>query len=407
MAIESFLEIHNPELAASLRRVQGRGGRSNQVFARRRGAFVAILNFLAGWLAGRGQGTSRSQLERRRERVRRRLTEVGSSYQPERGECVIDWSSDSDVSVVEPKARSRSPVPSASSLLVVRPKARPKTAAVRASSEGNRTGYSSGSGEIGVPSVGEECSLTVHPPTPPTPRPKAPSGSRTPTPPPGRASGINPPEPIAPPPGPPPAKAAAPGPPPAKAAAPQAEGTVIHLSFPARHYWDLHDFATQLFGNVARGTPKLWIVSFDWHGVWDTISLDEGRQLIRRLGERADTLPLWCSYASEHSPHRPNTLHEIRQLARYLRAALAVAHTNAKSSGEGAKHNLLWELHRIAGSQLPDTDVRILHIDDSSDVVRAVNRLGGSISAVQWDGRRHPRWNLSETVFYYVGEGPQ
>ena len=184
---------------------------------------------------------------------------------------------------------------------------------------------------------------------------------------------------------------------------------MVHLSFPARHYWDLHDFATQLFGNVARGTRKLWIVSFDWHGVWDTISLDEGRQLIRRLGERADTLPMWCSYAPEHSPHRPNTLHAIRQLARYLRATLAVAHTNAKSSGEGAKHNLLWELHRIAGSQLPDTDVRILHIDDSSDIIRAVNSLGGSISAaaVQWDGRRHPRWNLSETVFYYVGEEPQ
>ena len=200
---------------------------------------------------------------------------------------------------------------------------------------------------------------------------------------------------------------APPGPPPAKAAAPQAEGTVIHLSFPARHYWDLHDFATQLCGNVARGTRKLWIVSFDWRRVWDTISLDEGRQLIRRPGERADTLPLWCSYASEHSPHRPNTLHEIRQLARYLRATLAAAHTNAKSSGEGAKHNLLWELHRIAGSQLPDTDVRILHIDDSRDIIRAVNSLGDSISAAQWDGRKHPRWNLSETVFYYVGEEPQ
>ena len=196
-------------------------------------------------------------------------------------------------------------------------------------------------------------------------------------------------------------------PPPARDTAPRAEGTVVHLSFPARHYWDLHDFATQLFGNVARGTPKLWVVSFDWHGVWDTISLDEGRQLIRRLGERTDTVPLWCSYASEDSPHRPNTLQAVRQLARYLGATLAVAHTNAKSTGEGAKHKLLLELLRIAGSQLHDTDVRILHIDDSRDIISAVNRLSEPISAVQWDGRKHPRWTLSETVFYYVGEEPQ
>ena len=76
---------------------------------------------------------------------------------------MIDWSSDSDVSVVEPKARSQE----SGSICFVSAcgpaKARPKTAAVRASSEGNRTGYSSGSGEIGVPSVGEECSLSVRP----------------------------------------------------------------------------------------------------------------------------------------------------------------------------------------------------------------------------------------------------
>ena len=131
MAVEGFLETHNPELAASLRRVQGRGGRANQVFARRRGVFVAILNFLAGWLAGRGQGSSRRQLARRRERVRRRLEELGPSSLPERGDNVIEWSSESDVSeAAEPKARSRSPAASpSSSLLVVRPKARPKTAA--------------------------------------------------------------------------------------------------------------------------------------------------------------------------------------------------------------------------------------------------------------------------------------
>ena len=431
MAVEGFLETHNPELAASLRRVQGRGGRANQVFARRRGVFVAILNFLAGWLAGRGQGSSRRQLARRRERVRRRLEELGPSSLPERGDNVIEWSSESDVSEAsEPKARSRSPAASpSSSLLVVRPKARPKTAAGSLETEPRVEGDS-----IELRGV----------PVPPAARPKGPTGVRTPKPPipvrnvtgsatassgasavarptsaplsghtatssvppsapsvpdsPGVSAGS----------GPTSVRPKEPGyPPPARDTAPRAEGTVVHLSFPARHYWDLHDFATQLFGNVARGTPKLWVVSFDWHGVWDTISLDEGRQLIRRLGERTDTVPLWCSYASEDSPHRPNTLQAVRQLARYLGATLAVAHTNAKSTGEGAKHKLLLELLRIAGSQLHDTDVRILHIDDSRDIISAVNRLSEPISAVQWDGRKHPRWTLSETVFYYVGEEPQ
>ena len=170
MAVEGFLETHNPELAASLRRVQGRGGRANQVFARRRGVFVAILNFLAGWLAGRGQGSSRRQLARRRERVRRRLEELGPSSLPERGDNVIEWSSESDVSeAAEPKARSRSPAASpSSSLLVVRPKARPKTAAGSLETEPRVEGDS-----IELRGV----------PVPPAARPKGPTGVRTPKPP--------------------------------------------------------------------------------------------------------------------------------------------------------------------------------------------------------------------------------
>ena len=48
--------------------------------------------------------------------------------------------------------------------------------------------HSSGSVEVSVPRAEAKSSLPVHPPRPPTPRPKAPSGTRTPVPPPGRSA---------------------------------------------------------------------------------------------------------------------------------------------------------------------------------------------------------------------------
>ena len=82
--------------------MQSRGGQAKSVFARRRGAFVAIRTFLTGFSAGRTTGSSRQttgssrQRERRLQRIRRRQAELEPcNVLPERGEILLEWTSDS------------------------------------------------------------------------------------------------------------------------------------------------------------------------------------------------------------------------------------------------------------------------------------------------------------------------
>ena len=173
MGLADLLEVYSPELYSSLQRVQDRGGRDKKTFARRKGCFLAILNFLAGWVSGRpGSGTQR---RRRLERIRERRLELEDTL-PERGEAVVDWSSEEEPATPPSshlEARSRSP-----------PLPRPSSAT--SSGAGFQTEGSSGSVEVSGNSG--DRSPRVRPPKPPTPRPKGPAGLRTPTPPPGRSA---------------------------------------------------------------------------------------------------------------------------------------------------------------------------------------------------------------------------
>ena len=97
--------------AASLERIQGRGGRARQIFARRRGVFLAILTFLTGFVTGRS-GEEQWQRQRRLHGLRRRREELEPANTcPERGEALTEWTSSDDASTLPRSPRSRSPLP--------------------------------------------------------------------------------------------------------------------------------------------------------------------------------------------------------------------------------------------------------------------------------------------------------
>ena len=127
MALEDFLLRFSPELAAALQRVQGRGGKAKQAYARRRGLFLAVLTFLSGWVAGRGQSR---QSARRSARIARRQAELQDpnhpSYNPEWGECCIAWTSDEEVEEAEGRSRSPAQLGLYSALAAPRPSSAPE-----------------------------------------------------------------------------------------------------------------------------------------------------------------------------------------------------------------------------------------------------------------------------------------
>ncbi|CAE6921679.1 RE1 [Symbiodinium sp. CCMP2592] len=119
MGLEGFLAERNLDLASLLERVQARGGHSKQVYARRRCGFLAILTWLSGYLAGNTTGSAR-QRERRAQRIRRRREDLEApNARPERGEQLLEWSTDEEEATPRqrraavPKERAFSPPASA------------------------------------------------------------------------------------------------------------------------------------------------------------------------------------------------------------------------------------------------------------------------------------------------------
>ena len=108
MGLEDLLEYHNPDLFGALQRTQNRGGRESKTLSRRKSIFLHIIAFLNGFIAGRAG--SRTQKARRLARLRARREELDAGHTPERGDTVVDWSSEEEpLTPPDSGDRSRSP----------------------------------------------------------------------------------------------------------------------------------------------------------------------------------------------------------------------------------------------------------------------------------------------------------
>ena len=396
MGLEQFLASHNTELAELYHRVQGRGGHSKQVYARRRCAFLAILTFLTGFIAGRTGGSQRQQ-QRRLERVRRRRETLEQpNAKPERGELLVEWSS-------EEEERSRSPP-------------RPSSSAYP-SARGFERGYSSGSVEVSALTAEEEYPRSAQPPPkPPTARPKGPSGDRTPTPPPsGRIAtssvpssapsvplGRRPPAPIerpSEPIHPPIERPSEPIYPPIER---PARPTLRQLDYPSRYSADITTLAEGIAQDLTVDTGAGVIISLDQHGVCDAVPIAQVHEIFSLVGASPRASVVICSYASLYSPHRQSTRAFAEGLVNFTRVSASLVHTTGKDRPPGDKASFLESLLRELDSLL-DFPLSVVHFDDSWRVTNAIAARGvPTLRAITWDGNKPQRYSLLEHVRWQI-----
>ena len=448
MGLEDLLEYHNPDLSGALQRTQNRGGRESKTLSRRKSIFLHIIAFLNGFIAGRAG--SRTQKARRLARLRARREELDAGHTPERGDTVVDWSSEEEP-LTPPDSGDRSRSPAARATVPLQ-KARPRpSSASGAGSEslgsdsrhppeqlGVERGTGSGSREVSVPKAKAKGSPPGLPPTPPSPRPKAPSGIRTPVPPAGsrigsasssgdtgrsgyrdviseRASIIlevpetpSPEVPAA-------ASTSAPvvapvipkaGVPKAKAKARPVSRAVPHfprsLDWPPRHAVDLTTLAEGICTDISVNSGAATVFSYDMHNVCDASPINDVRSIVDAIGRHPRAAILICSYSPITSPFRQSTYRFVQGLVRYTGVQVSIVQTAGKAHGPASKASFLTALVEQLNN-ISNVDFGLVHWDDSWAIIDSLQNLP-QIEGVLWDGRKRQRWTLLEHTRYRLDQ---
>ena len=279
----------------------------------------------------------------------------------------------------------------------------------------------SGSREVRVPKAKAKGSPPGLPPTPPSPRPKAPSGIRTPVPPAGsrvgaassgdtgrsayrdvvieRASSI-----LDVPETPPPASSAAAS---SIAPVPKAKSRPVprfprSMDWPPRRAVDLTTLAEGICSDISASSGSATVFSYDMRNVADATPLDDVRSIVSAIGRHQRAAVLICSYAPITSRFRQSTYQFVQGLVRYTGVQISLVQTAGKAYGPSSKASsitaLIEQLNNISS-----VDFGLVHWDDSRDIVDSLQNLP-QIQVVQWDGRRRERWTLLEHTQYRLDQ---
>ena len=451
MGLEDLLEYHNPDLFGALQRVQNRGGRESKTLSRRKSIFLHIIAFLNGFIAGRAG--SRRQKDRRLARLRVRREELDAGHLPERGDTVVDWSSEEEP-LTPPHLDDRSRSPAARATVPLQ-KARPRpSSASGAGSEslGSDSRHppeqlrvegdtGSGSREVRAPKAEAKGSPPGLPPTPPSPRPKAPSGIRTPVPPAGSRVGsaassgdigrsayrdviserttriledtlsssaaasssdpVSIPKAGVP-------KATAPVPPAVipKAVVPKATVPVPHfprsLDWPPRHAVDLTTLAEGICTDISVNSGAATVFSYDMRNVCDASPINDVRSIVDAIGRHPRAAILICSYSPIASPFRQSTYRFAQGLVRYTGVQVSLVQTSGKARGPASKASFLTALTEQLNN-ISNVDFGLIHWDDSQDIISSLQNIP-QVEGVLWDGRRRQRWTLLEHTQYRLDQ---
>ena len=434
MGLEDLLEYHSPDLFGALQRTQNRGGRDGKTLSRRKSIFLHIIAFLNGFIAGRAG--SRTQKARRVARLRERREELDAGHLPERGDSVVDWSSEEEP-LTPPSSNDRSRSPAARATVPLQ-KARPRpSSASGAGSEslgadsrhlpeqlGVEGDTGSGSREVRATKAKAKGSPPGLPPTPPSPRPKAPSGIRTPVPPAGsrvgsgsaassgdtgrsayrdvvieRASAIlDVPETL------PPASSAA-----ASSVAPVPKTKSRprphyprSMDWPPRHAVDVTTLAEGILNDIGASSGSATVFSYDMHNVCDASPLDDVRSIVDAIGRRPRAAILICSYAPITSRFRQSTYQFVQGLVRYTGVQISLVQTAGKAHGPSSKASFITALTEQLNN-ISNVDFGLIHWDDSQDKISSLQNIP-QVEGVLWDGRRRQRWTLLEHTRYRLDQ---
>ena len=438
MGLEDLLEYHNPDLFGALQRVQNRGGRESKTLSRRKSIFLHIIAFLNVFIAGRAG--SRTQKARRLARLCARREELDAGHLPERGDTVVDWSSEEEP-LTPPHSGDRSRSPAARATVPLQ-KARPRpSSASGAGSEslgsdsrhppeqlGVEGDTGSGSREVSVPKAKAKGSPPGLPPTPPSPRPKAPSGIRTPVPPAGSRVGsaassgdtgrsayrdvisertsriLEVTDTLS-----SEASAAASSSAPVvipKAGVPKATAPVPHfprsMDWPPRHAVDLTTLAEGICNDVVASTGSATVFSYDMRNVADASPLNDVRSIVSAIGRHQRASVLICSYSPVTSQFRQSTYQFVQGLVRYTGVQVSLVQTAGKAQGPASKASFLTALIEQLNN-ISNVDFGLVHWDDSWDIVDSLQNLP-QIQVVHWNGRKRQRWTLLEHTQYRLDQ---
>ena len=299
----------------------------------------------------------------------------------------------------------------------------------------------SGSREVRAPKAEAKGSPPGLPPTPPSPRPKAPSGIRTPVPPAGSRVGsaassgdigrsayrdviserttriledtlsssaaasssdpVSIPKAGVP-------KATAPVPPAVipKAVVPKATVPVPHfprsLDWPPRHAVDLTTLAEGICTDISVNSGAATVFSYDMRNVCDASPINDVRSIVDAIGRHPRAAILICSYSPIASPFRQSTYRFAQGLVRYTGVQVSLVQTSGKARGPASKASFLTALTEQLNN-ISNVDFGLIHWDDSQDIISSLQNIP-QVEGVLWDGRRRQRWTLLEHTQYRLDQ---
>ena len=381
MGLEDLLEYHNPDLFGALQRTQNRGGRESKTLSRRKSIFLHIIAFLNGFIAGRAG--SRTQKARRLARLRARREELDAGHTPERGDTVVDWSSEEEP-LTPPDSGDRSRSPAARATVPLQ-KARPRPS----SASGSRIGSASSSGDTGRSGyrdvISERASIILE--VPETPSPEVPAAAST------SAPVVAPVIPKA-------------GVPKAKAKARPVSRAVPHfprsLDWPPRHAVDLTTLAEGIYTDISVNSGAATVFSYDMHNVCDASPINDVRSIVDAIGRHPRAAILICSYSPITSPFRQSTYRFVQGLVRYTGVQVSIVQTAGKAHGPASNASFLTALVEQLNN-ISNVDFGLVHWDDSWAIIDSLQNPP-QIEGVLWDGRRRQRWTLLEHTRYRLDQ---